>query len=44
MKNPEEHILKVIKQVQDYMMSHYNWKLNDGDIKLVLEVEHGIRK
>ena len=44
MKLTEEYIAKVIEKVQKYMLKKYQWKLNEGEIRLVLEIEHGVRK
>ena len=44
MKLTEEYIVKVIEKVQKYMRKNYQWKLNEGEIRLVLEIEHGVRK
>ncbi len=44
MKLTEEYIVKVIEKVNHYMSKYYNWKLNEAEIRIILEVEHGMRK
>ena len=44
MKVTEKYIVEVIEKVQKYWRREHGWKLNEGEIRLVIEIEQGVRK
>ncbi|MFH1231119.1 MAG: hypothetical protein V1709_06435 [Planctomycetota bacterium] len=44
MKLTEEYIIKVINKVQKCWRREHGWTPNEGEIRRVIEIEHGIRK